>query len=337
MILVPLAVSEGSFVGYGGLHGFCTLQFFRSTRHGILVQVAVPVHWQLERRLNVFWNPRPRMDHVAAIRKYIEAMSAATDLHVLIVEGPAGWGKTTAVEDALRLAGVEGLHLGAYSTPLNLYNCLAENLDRIILADDCSGIFNDQSAMAILKAATWPLKGDRRIVKWGSTSSKAAASEFEFRGKLIIVCNSFPNTPDGEAIRSRGYVRRIDITLDEAKTLLRRAALNPRWFESTELAAQVADFLAERLTEESLPQVSFRTLKKGYRLAECHPDAWEELFADSLPKGTIAPEKLIKELSKKNLKVKDQARIFQEKTGLKVRSFYNYRKEAKLSRRASSR
>ncbi len=264
-------------------------------------------------------------------------MSHAEDLHILIVEGPPGWGKTTAVEDALRLAGMEGLSVGAYSTPLNLFNFLAEHSDQVILLDDCAGIFHDPSAMAILKAATWPLKGDRRVVKWGSTSSKASALEFEFTGKLIVICNSFPSTPDGKAIRSRGYCRRIDITLDDAKSLLKQAANDRRWFTSTKLATKVADFLMSRLTETTLPEVSFRTLKQGYRLAERHPDSWQELFADTLPKGAIAAEKLVKQLAKQGLKVKEQARIFQQTTGLKVRSFYNYRKDADLSRLRKAR
>jgi hypothetical protein len=51
-----------------------------------------------------------------------------------------------------------------------------------------------------------------------------------------------------------------------------------------------------------------------------------------LPKGSMNPESLVKELSKQGLKVKEQARIFSEKTGLKTRSFYNYRKDARISR-----
>lgn len=275
------------------------------------------------------------MNHVDAIKMYIESVSDAPDLHVLIIEGPAGWGKTTAVDKALELAGIEALHIGAYSTPLNLYNFLAENADRVIVADDCAGIFNDVSAMAILKAATWPSRGERRIVKWGSTSSKASTPEFEFRGKLIIVCNAFPSTPDGEAIRSRGYARRIDVAVSEAKVLLRTAARDKKWFDSPKVASSVAEFLIERLNEATLPGMSFRTLKKGYRLAVSHPSSWRDLLAPTLPTGSLDPEKLVRELSRQKLKVKDQARIFEEKTGLKVRSFYNYRREAKLSRNIS--
>lgn len=275
---------------------------------------------------------KTRMNHVSAIKKYIEAIIDADDMHALIIEGDAGWGKTTSVEEALRLSRIEAFNLGAYSTPLNFYNFLAEHSDGIILLDDCAGIFNDPSAMAILKAATWPSRGNKRLVKWGSTSSKAATDEFEFFGKLIVVCNSFPKTADGEAIKSRGYSRKINITLAEAKKLLMEAASQKRWYPKTKLAVEVAEFLLSHVTESSLSQISFRTLKKGYRLAEVHPDSWQELFADTLPKTSMNPESLVKELSAQGLKVKDQARIFSEKTGLKVRSFYNYRKDAKISR-----
>lgn len=275
-----------------------------------------------------------RLDHVSAIRKYIEAIMGADDMHSLIIEGPPGWGKTTSVEESLNLAKIEALHLGAYSTPLNLYNFLAENSNRVILIDDCAGIFNDPSALAILKAATWPSHHNRRTVKWGSTSSKATADKFEFSGKLIIVCNSFPKTADGEAIRSRGYTRKINITLAQAKGLLLQAAIQKKWYPKTNVATEVAEFLISQISESSLSQISFRTLKKGYRLAEIHSDSWRELFADTLPQGAIDPESLVKELSRQRLKVKDQSRIFQEKTGLKSRSFYNYRKDAKLSRNA---
>ena len=177
-------------------------------------------------------------------------------MHALIIEGPPGWGKTTAVEESLKLAKIEAPHLGAYSTPLNLYNFLSEHFDKVILLDDCAGIFNDPSAMAILKAATWPSRGNRRLIKWGSTSTKASTDEFEFFGKLIVVCNSFPRTPDGEAIRSRGYSRKIDITLNEAKKLLSDAASQKKWYPKTKLAAEVAEFLIGHMTESSLSQIS---------------------------------------------------------------------------------
>jgi DNA polymerase III delta prime subunit len=270
------------------------------------------------------------MDHVSAIKKYIEVVRSSQDMHFVLIEGPPGWGKTTAIDQALELAGIEGIHLGAYSTPLNFYNFLYENSDRMIVIDDCAGLLTDQSSMALLKAATWAQRSNKRTVKWGSTSSKASASEFEFKGKLILACNSFPKTPDSEAIRSRGYAWRIEMTVTEAKELLLTAAKDARWFKSVKTAKAVAEFLIERLGPASLPKISYRTLKIGYELAEVHPENWKELLAPLLPLTPTDPIKLIKDLSKKQMKVKDQVRIFEEQTGLKRRSFFIYRREAQL-------
>ncbi len=111
-----------------------------------------------------------------------------------------------------------------------------------------------------------------------------------------------------------------------------QAASDKKRFPKTRLALEVVEFLESQLTESLHPDISFRTLKKGYILAEAHPGSWKELFADTLPKGPVNREILIRELSRKNLKVKEQARLFEQSTGLKTRSFYNYRKELKINR-----
>lgn len=95
----------------------------------------------------------------------------------------------------------------------------------------------------------------------------------------------------------------------------------------------MAEFLSSYLTDSNLSEISFRTLKKGYRLAEVHPNAWEELFNDLLPNASKDPNLLVRELANDNIKIKEQALRFMEQTGLGIRSFYNYRKEAKLSRK----
>ena len=271
------------------------------------------------------------MDHVTAIRKYIEAIANASDMHALIVVGSSGWGKSVAVAEALNEAGIDAIQLGSYSTSLHLYNTLADHSNYFIVLDDCSGVLSDPTSMAILKAATWPSQDGRRIVKWGSTSSKANVSEFDFSGKLIIVCNTYPETSDAQAVSSRAYTRRIDVTLSQAQDLLLRAADDSKWFENNDLAAEVARFLTENLNHHSLPHISFRTLKKGYRLAEVHRDSWPELLLDTIPKSKENPKKLVLELASGGLKIKDQIRIFEERCGLKRRSFYNYRREVGLA------
>lgn len=272
------------------------------------------------------------MSHLQAIRRLIKSVSANRDHHAIIIEGPPGWGKTTTAEDALREEGIETVQLGAYSTPLNFYNTLFENSEKFILIDDCAKLLTDQASMAILKAATWGNSTGKRIIKWGSTSTRAAASEFVFGGKFIIICNSFPETPDGEAIRSRSYLRPINLNAIEGRKLLLAAAQEKKRFPDQKVATTIAEYLAERLTNESVWRISFRSLKMGYDLAKDHPDDWRDLLAPKVPTSPPDPVKLVKKLAREKVKVKEQVRIFEEATGMSRRTFFKYRQDANLSR-----
>ena len=232
----------------------------------------------------------------------------------------------------MEVGGFTSAWLSAYSTSLNFFNFLSEHPDSIVVIDDAAGIFNDLKSMAILKAATWPQGGGKRIIKWGSTSGKVLQSEFEFRGRFVVICNSFPSTPDGEAIKSRGFGWRIDVTPSDAKKLLKEAARDKSRYPITETAVSVARFLCDRLNAQTVSKINFRTLGKGYQLAKVHPESWQRLLLAMLPDEVVDPLKLVKELDKQGLKVKDQAAVFEKLTRLKIRSFYKYRASAGLSR-----
>lgn len=269
-------------------------------------------------------------NHVEAIKSLLLTLKVSERVHALIVESSAGWGKTTSILEAMKSAGVENVrNLGSYSTPLHFFNFMSENPNSFIILDDCSGIFSDQSAMAILKAATWP-HDSKRILKWGSTSGRANVEEFEFTGKLIIVCNSFPNSADGDAVRSRSFPYKIEITVPHAKELLEKAATDANWFKDIEKAKSVAEFLTARLNYKTLPQLSYRTLHMGYELAFYNEATWKDLLGRLVSVESTEPEELIRKLSESNMPVKEQIRIFEDTTGLKRRSFFNYRKELGL-------
>ena len=252
-------------------------------------------------------------------------------MHALIIEGSPGWGKTTTVEEALASAGVTAVHLGSYSTPLHLFNFLHENSGRVVVIDDCAGLFNDQSSMAILKAATWG-HGKKRKVRWGSTSGKASAGEFCFEGKLIIVCNSFPATADAEAVKSRSFPYKISIDPRNAKTLLKVAAQNPKLYPDAKKAIDVARFLIQKISASSLNQINYRTLQMGYELAQHNSQQWRDLLGRMVLVAPEDPKKLIRQLSRRGLTVKDQFQIFERSTGLKRRTFFKYRRELNVSK-----
>lgn len=271
------------------------------------------------------------LNHIDAIKSLLITIRASDRMHALIIQGPPGWGKTTTVEDALKAAGVNGVHLGSYSTPLHLFNFLHDNFRSIVVIDDCAGLFNDQSSMAILKAATWG-QGKQRKIRWGSTSGKASAEEFHFEGKLIIVCNSFPVTADAEAVKSRSFPYRINIDPTTAKALLEKAAGNSSLYSDIQKATEVARFLSKKISPTSLHQISYRTLQMGYELAQHNSDQWRELLERMVVVPPEDPKKLVRQLSRRGLAVKDQIRLFEEATGLKRRTFFKYRRAVGASR-----
>lgn len=271
-------------------------------------------------------NPHSSLDHTEIIRKFILTIQASSEIHALIINGPAGWGKSTAVDQALRLAQTQATYLGNYTTPLNFFNFLHKNSGKFIVIDDTFGLLNDANSMALLKAATWPQNG-KRIVRWGSTSNKARIHEFVFNGKLAIICNSFPKSPDAEAVKSRSFLCRITISVARAKHLLYQAASEPKWFENSGIAQEVAKYLVENINESNLNQMSYRALKMGYELAIHNPDCWRELLFDLTGAENENPKVILREILKQSLPVKEQIWRFQEITGLKRRTFFNYRNE----------
>lgn len=272
------------------------------------------------------------LDHVETIRRLLSTMRASEKMHALMIFGSAGWGKSTTVDEALRLSGAEACTLGSYSTPLNLFNFLHEHANQIVVIDDSSGIYSEPSSMALLKAATWA-QGRPRILQWGSTSGKASAEEFEFFGKLVIVGNSFPNSSDAEAVRSRAFHYQIEISVEKAKLLLLSAAKNVKWYRKTKQATHVSEFLCRSLNTGNLPQISYRTLQMGYELAEHNPDDWEMLLSQMISIGTEDPKTFVQNLAKEKISVREQLSRFEHKTGMKRRTFFKYRRELNVSSR----
>jgi hypothetical protein len=271
--------------------------------------------------------------HVQAIRKLIKSICASPKHHAVIISGPPGWGKSRSTEEALAIEGIPSVQVGAYTTALSFYNFLFEHSGKVIVVDDCAKLLVDSASMAILKAATWAGSDGKRNIRWGTTSGRAAAAEFAFAGKFVIICNSFPQTPDGEAIRSRSFQKPISLSAAEGRRLLQLAATDEARYENTKVATTVAKFLAERLTsEEMVWKISYRMLEMGYALAKDHPDDWQELLAPQFPAGSMNPARLVRQLHKKHLPVKEQARLFEESTGMSRRTFFNYRQQANLTR-----
>lgn len=275
------------------------------------------------------------LNHVETIKRLLKTVQASQKMHALLVTGPAGFGKSTAVDEALKQSKAKSAYLGAYSSPLNFYNFLYENSDRagtVVVIDDTSGIYGEPTAMAILKASTWN-QGKPRVLRWGSTTGKAMVDEFEFKGKIIILCNSFPSTSDASAVKSRAFSYRFEIGESRARELILKAAGDSTRYENTAQAKVVANFICKMISERTLPHISYRTLEQGYELAEHNPDDWKMILRGLISADPDDPKKVVRKLAREKISVGEQLHRFELATGMKRRTFFKYRRELNLSSR----
>lgn len=265
------------------------------------------------------------MKHVDDIRALIDLLVTSKDFHSLVIEGPPGWGKSSSVELALTEKQRPFKTLGSYSTPLRLFLFLSENADKLLVIDDCAGIFGDPVAMSILKAATWPSSGTEgaRLVCWGSSSDRIQAKEFFFEGKIIILTNSLPSRGDGSAFSSRSLHYSIVPSISDMENFILEVSKTPA-FPNGELANEAAKHLLECGRASDFSGVNLRTLRLGYELAASGRSDWKAIFTRLLPKPDQT--RLAFSLaSETNGSVEQQYREFHRATGLSRRTFFYYR------------
>ncbi len=290
------------------------------------------------------------LKHVDTIRALVETLVKSENFHALVVQSAPGWGKSSTVERALQMAGIQPVLVGSYATALHIYNLLGQTPEGTFVLDDSAGLFSDIKTMAILKAATWqsgdyldhacgenhqserpmPVKKSRRI-NWGSSSGKVDQPFIDFTGKIIILTNTLPAGRETEAFLSRCLSYRMIFSPEQIKEALFVAAQAVQYFQDVKRAGEVVEFLIHGSARADLTKINLRTLRLGYDLAGTHQDSWRDLFLHLLPRSE-EPKDQIAEILQSDLSIKEQEAKFLATTGKSRRSFYNYRRKLGLTR-----
>jgi hypothetical protein len=124
--------------------------------------------------------------------------STLGQIRSLIISGPAGLGKSFAVERAVRNYDpeeVKSVIAKGFVRPTGLYLLLHQFRHKgcVIVLDDADSIFADQDALNLLKAACDTTR--RRILSWRSETKMTDVDgepvdrEFEFEGTIIFITN----------------------------------------------------------------------------------------------------------------------------------------------------
>lgn len=267
------------------------------------------------------------MNHVLDIKCLINTLVHSPRFHALVIESPAGWGKSSTLERTLNSLNLSYFSMGSYVTPLSLYNAIVEHPNDIILLDDSVGLVGDPVGMAILKAAAWSSAGSsgERVVTWKSSSNKVSKPSTIFHGKVIVLANNVPQGQDTNAFLSRALYLQIRFDASQAAEMLEDVSRQNEFFENQSAAEKVASFLSQRIRNADGSSINLRTLQMGYELAITNPDNWQMLLEKLLPRHT--PTSVVERLLQSDLPVEEQSKEFMRVTGLSRRTFFNYRKQ----------
>lgn len=216
----------------------------------------------------------------------LEMMSSAVingNVRGLIVSGAPGIGKTFTFERDLKKAHEEGeienlMHIKGKVTPLFLYETLFKhsNKNDVILLDDSDNIFEDETSMNILKAATD--SGDERIVSYGSTCKYLEDNDipprFTFKGTLVFITNlDFQGmcergtrlAPHFKALLSRSHYLTLGVyTNTEIMVRVQQVANDTNLLASRGVDARQTQEMVDYMWKnvDNMREVSIRTLLK---------------------------------------------------------------------------
>lgn len=271
--------------------------------------------------------PEPDTDeYYGHLRDYVR-MVARGEKNALMLDAPPGIGKTFQIMDTLdeELDSDEYVKHSGYCTPVELYHLLHEAREgKVVFLDDIEGLLQNDSALGLLKQATWS-EGEFRTVEWKSTSSKIEVEEqFIFEGKIIMCFNETPDGAIFNSLRDRCLPYHIDFTYEERIDLIHEIAKVP--YEGTEYEEreQVAGWI-ERHTCPETTDVNLRTLFHCLDMYRYNPEKWQGMAIELFDMDE--EEHLIRELHYKHETVEDAAEEYMEETGNSRTTFFRRKQD----------
>jgi hypothetical protein len=194
-----------------------------------------------------------RLSSYGELEAYIRAF-AAGHLHLLLLFGPPGVGKSRAVRQAL------DSHVGWISgqaTPLGIYLQAFAYRHQPLVLDDIDGLYADRSGIRLLKALcqTEPVKTLGRHTLTPILELHNVPTQFSTTSRLALIGNDWKTlNADVAALEDRGHVLFFEPTALEVH---RQAA---GWFWDQE----IFDFVAGQL--HLIGQHSLRTYGQAWEL-----------------------------------------------------------------------
>ncbi len=231
----------------------------------------------------------------AAMNKITEATILGVN-RAVIVSGPPGLGKSFDIEEQLKRHQnrVQSCVVKGYARATGIYKKLYDNRhpNCVVVFDDADDIFNDETALNLLKAATDTI--DERRISWLSEgkledeNGDVIPSTFLFEGSVVFITNhdfdymiekGNRNSPHFAALISRSHY--MDLTLKTKRDYLMR--IEQVVYEqgmlkgelSAEDQAEIMSFVFEK--QDVLRELSLRMVRKLATLVKMDRKGWKAL------------------------------------------------------------
>lgn len=226
----------------------------------------------------------------ASVESYIKELTSGR-LHNLIINGPAGVGKTHAVETFLRQY-AQGRYkvVKGHMTPLSLYGNLFFHRDpnSILVLDDIDSVFKKIEGVNLLKAAM-DTSSVRRI-NWESSNALKGVGipdSFEFKGNVILISNI------GFSVAKRNSISaHLDALKDRSFNIVVADNTKESCFKQVcfmvlkkdmlhafklpyEMKVGLLDYLKDHITV--IDKISLRTAIKLAQLMNISPTNWRDM------------------------------------------------------------
>jgi hypothetical protein len=245
--------------------------------------------------------------------------------NALILVSEGGLGKSYTVLQTLKEEGLKEnedfVYITTFSTPLELYNMLYANRDKIVILDDLEGILTERKSISILKSALWSANGRRYVSYYLKTNKLDAPKKFEFSGRVIFCINDIRNNKIIQSLISRCLFYKLEFSYSQKIEIMRAIA------EKEKIPIEVIDFI-EVISSPATQNLNFRTLRHvwdayRYDLNNGKNGSWKEVAKSLLDADNNLA--LIYELSKSEKPVKEQVNEFINMTGRSRATYFRYK------------
>ncbi len=282
--------------------------------------------------------PTPNIDKITwKLNEFINlTLSNQTERHTLFISGKAGIGKTYVITKLLKKyfgSEVKNIIKGGHCTPLDYYNLLYDNPKGIFYWDDLSGLYNNsETGLSLLKQTTE--SGKERYVRYSSTTSKLAHrnKEFIFEGKQIFALNNYPKNSDFQPIISRARIIKFEPNYQEILQMMFEI-IKTKWDKILLKEKIKIVETIERNTNEATKNFDLRLLVDSvdfYVYCKGINDKFNKLLGELIEIDRY--KEMVLKLSEEDLIIKEQEKIFREKTGMSKPTFYRYRRDLNLKK-----